>query len=363
MEEIRDTNSQDQTAPARRVRISDLATALGLTKSTVSRALNDYADIAPDTRERVRTMAAQMGYAPMPYAQAVRTGRVRALGLVLELDAPDRYGPFLADFLGGITQEASLEGWTLTIASSTSRADMEATLARLLQEHKVDGFILPRTRIHDPRALFLRAKGVPFVLYGRVGYGQPDPGLSWYDVDGSGAMRDGVARLVALGHKRIAFVGPCEAYNFAMLRRDGYRDGLALAQIAHDPALEIMGVSDRAEGAAAARALLDLPDPPTAIVYATDATALGAYDVARERGLTIGRDLSLIAYDGIPEGRMIEPPLTTFAVDSRHAGERLAALLIAQLRGAPVADLTELVSAQLQPGGSDGPPVFVKRKT
>ncbi|KEO53978.1 LacI family DNA-binding transcriptional regulator [Thioclava pacifica] len=358
MEEIRDTVSQGRGG-TRRVRISDLAEALGLTKSTVSRALNNYADIAPETRRRVAEMAAQMGYAPMPYAQAVRTGRVRALGLVLELDAPDRYGPFLADFLGGITQEATLEGWTLTVASSNSREEMEATVTRLLQEHKVDGFILPRTMVEDPRVDFLRAKHVPFVLFGRVGHGKPDPGLSWYDVDGAEAMRAAVARLAALGHKRIGFVGPSAAYNFAVLRREGYQAGLAEAGISFDPALEIMEVSDRAGGAQAARDLLDLPQPPTAIVYATDATALGAYDVARERGLRIGRELSVISYDGIPEGRMIDPPLTSFAVDSRHAGERLAALLIAQLRGADPAGLQELVVARLEPGGSDGPPPSV----
>lgn len=356
MEEIRDTATQAGRPAARRVRISDLAEALGLTKSTVSRALNNYADIAPETRRRVAEAAAAMGYAPMPYAQAVRTGRVRALGLVLELDAPDRYGPFLADFLGGITQEATLEGWTLTVASSNSRDEMEATVTRLLQEHKVDGFILPRTMVEDPRVAFLRAKHVPFVLFGRVGHDRPDPGLSWYDVDGAEAMRAAVARLAALGHRRIGFVGAPSAYNFALLRRDGYRAGLAEAGLTFDPVIEVMEVIDRAGGAQAAGAMLDLPEPVTAIVFSTDATALGAYDLARERGLRIGRDLSVISYDGIPEGRMIEPPLTSFAVDSRHAGERLAGLLIAQLRGADPASLQELVEARLEPGGSDGLP-------
>lgn len=357
MEEIRDTKVSEGAPVLRRVRISDLADALGLTKSTVSRALNNYSDIAPETRRRVAEMAAKMGYAPMPYAQAVRTGRVRALGLVLEIDAPDRYGPFLAEFLGGITQEASLEGWTLTVASSSSREEMEATVTRLLQEHKVDGFILPRTRVADHRVDFLRAKHVPFVLYGRTGYGGPEHGLSWFDVDGGQAMRAAVLRLAGLGHRRIGFVGYAEEYNFALLRRDGYREGLAEAGLPLDPSLERLGVINRADGMRATEELLDLPDPPTAIVFSTDMTALGAYDAARARGITIGRDLSVIGYDGIPDGRMIDPPLTSFAVDSRQAGERLAALLIAQLRGAPAENLRELVEARLQPGGSDGPPV------
>ncbi|TMV88315.1 LacI family transcriptional regulator [Thioclava sp. BHET1] len=356
MEEIRSTKSHGDKSRTRRVRISDLAQALGLTKSTVSRALNGYSDIAPTTRARVAKMAAQLGYAPMPYAQAVRTGRVRALGLVLELDAPDRYGPFLADFLGGITQEASLEGWTLTVSSSSSRSEMEATVTRLLQEHKVDGFILPRTQVDDPRAAFLSAKHVPFVMFGRTDHGRPDAGHSWYDIDNAGAMRAAITRLAAMGHRRIAFVGPPASFNFALLRRDGYREGLAQAGLAYDAALEIMEAAEREEGAEAARRLLDLPDPPSAILYATDATALGAYDVARERGLEIGRDLSLIGYDGIPEASLVTPPLTTFAVDSHHAGARLAALLIAQLRGTDPAELTELVEAPLRAGGSDGPP-------
>ena len=96
--------------------------------------------------------------------------------------------------------------------------------------------------------------------------------------------------------------------------------------------------------------------PPTALVFAVDLAALGAYDAARETGLTIGRDLSVISYDGIPEGGWANPPLTTFRVDSRMAGERLAGLLIRRIRGVDPEELRETALAELQPGGSDGPP-------
>ena len=96
--------------------------------------------------------------------------------------------------------------------------------------------------------------------------------------------------------------------------------------------------------------------PPTAIVFAVDAAALGAYDAAGRLGLEVGRDLSVIGYDGIPEGRWVRPSLTTFSVDSRESGARLSALLIALVRGASVETLRETRDAKLQIGGSDGPP-------
>jgi len=100
---------------------------------------------------------------------------------------------------------------------------------------------------------------------------------------------------------------------------------------------------------------LDLLSPPTALVYAVDRAAFGAYDVARRRGRTIGQDLSLIAYDGVPEGSFVHPQLSTYKVDSRKAGARLAKLLLQRARGADPADLRELDAASFLGRGSHGP--------
>ena len=207
-------------SPKARVKISDVAHALGMTKGTVSRALNGYPDIAKATQLRVRRKAEAMGYRPLAQAQGIRTGRTRTIGLVLQTDRPGAQRPFLSDFLAGITQGASDEHWTLTVATSPGGAAMLSTMERLVQERKSDGFILPRTFADDDRMKLLRRLEVPFVLYGRV---QDPDGCAWFDVLGEDAMRDAVLRLYDYGHRRIGFVGGASEYNFSHLREAGYR--------------------------------------------------------------------------------------------------------------------------------------------
>ncbi len=336
-----------------RVTIADVAEALGLTKGTVSRALNDYPDISESTRRRVARQAERMGYRPLSHAQAIRTGRTRSLGLVLQTNVHDAQRPFLAEFLAGVTQAAGIHDWSLTVASAQSQAEMLATLERLAREHKADGFILPRTMTDDCRIRLLRELNVPFVLFGRTG---DATGCAWFDILGEAAMRDAVLRLAAFGHRRIAFVNGGAGFNYAVLREQGYLEGLERAGLAHDPALMRADAVTPPDGRSATAALLALPEPPTAIVFAVDMAALGAYPAAAALGLSIGRELSVIGYDGVPEGAYATPPLTTFDVDSRRAGERLAHLLIARIRGADPKTLRELEKARLLARASDGPP-------
>ena len=346
----------DTRIPARRgrVTIADVADALGMAKGTISRALNGYPDISETTRQKVRRKAETMGYRPLAQAQAIRTGRSRALGLVLQTDIPGAQRPFLSDFLAGVTSAASAESWTLTVATSAGDAEVLATLERLVDERKADGFILPRTWTHDPRMRLLRAIDVPFVLYGRVS----DPhGCAWFDILGEEAMREAVSRLAAHGHRRIGFVNGGTEYNFSVLREQGFRAGMTQAGLATDPDLMIAGAMTREAGAQATHELMTHGRPPTGIVFAVDAAALGAYEATTSLGLRVGREVSVISYDGIPEGSWVQPPLTTFKVDSRNAGRRLAELLIRRIRGEAPELLRETALATLQVGGSDGPPV------
>ncbi|MGI9368721.1 MAG: LacI family DNA-binding transcriptional regulator [Ruegeria sp.] len=341
------------TGGRHRVTIADVADDLGVTKSTVSRALNGYPDISDATRLRVSRAAERLGYRPLSHAQAIRTGRVRSLGLVLQIDDEDSARPFLADFIAGITQAASDENWTITIATAESEEGVRKTLSRLVDEHKADGFILPRTLLRDGRVETLRAQNVPFIMFGRTG---DSTGCAWYDIKGEDAMRAATTRLASLGHTRIAHVPGGAEYTYSKLRIKGYREGLQAAGIPFDRELVGAPALTRRSGDATTRALLALPEPPTAITFAVDRAALGAYRAARDLQLRIGADISVIAYDGVPEGAYADPGLTTFAVNSRQAGERLATLLIKRIRGTAPEELRELAPATLVERGSDRPP-------
>ncbi|WP_254442489.1 LacI family DNA-binding transcriptional regulator [Ruegeria arenilitoris] len=341
-----------------RVKLDELAYHLGLSKSTVSRALNGYSDISDATRKRVEVTARKMGYRPLSHAQAIRTGKVRAIAMVINGEEPDRHNPFLQDFLSGACEAASSFDWTMTISTAKSEKDMLKVLGRLVEERKADGFILPRTEVDDARVEYLRELKVPFILYGRTGYGQAAAmeNTSWFDISGETAIRNAVIRLAEFGHSSIGYVGSDPKFNYSHLRRDGYVDGLKAAGLEFDPELIRDGARTREEGALEARALMNLKNPPTAIVFATDLAALGCYSVCRDLDLEIGRDVSVIGYDGIPECQYVSPGLTTFSVDSHRAGERLATLLIRQTRGEQPKDLRELSEAVLIERQSDGPP-------
>lgn len=335
-----------------RVTISDMADALGLTKSTVSRAMNGYPDISEATQLRVKRMAEKLSYRPLSHAQAIKTGRTRSLGLVLQFSDHDAQRPFLAEFLAGLSSGAHSEGWTLTVASSDSHDDMIETFRALLRDGKADGFILPRAMRDDPRVKLLRDADVPFVLFGRQ---DDEDGCAWFDILGEDAMRDAVAHLVSLGHRRIGFINGGTRYAYAALREDGFRQGMREAGLNVDDDLIEQDAVTIADGAKATTRLLAHGDAPTAIVCAVDFAALGAYQAIDACGFQVGHDVSVVGYDGIPEGAHAQPMLTTFAVDNKVAGERLSRLLIRRIRGEQLSDLRETASAIFVEGASTGP--------
>lgn len=346
-------NLPKSTLPRKgKVTIQDLSDHLDLTKGTVSRALNKYPDIAKSTQLRVATAAKKLGYRPSPHAQAIRTGLVKSIGLVLNVGGNNAHRPFLSEFLNGISIRLGEEDWTLVVATANSNAHNVEVHSRLVAEKKVDGFILPRTKIHDARVDLLKSKGVPFVLYGRI---DDISGCAMYDISGENAMRQAVTRLADFGHKRIAFVGGDKENNFEKLRLEGYINGLSDKGLCAEKLLIHEGAMSVEQGFRDGRRLLSLPNPPTAIVCALDRAAIGVSQAAASLGLFVGRDISLIGYDGIPEGSYASPPLTTFAVDSKAAGARLADILLQVIRGADPEQFRELVNAQLIERQSDGP--------
>ena len=339
----------------RRVTISDVSEALGLTKGTVSRALNGYADISDATRARVVATANRMGYRPLSMAQSIKTGRSRTIGFIVQLAEYDAHRPFLAEFLAGMSETASADGWTLTVASSESDEDTLRKMDELTLARKADGFIVPRTKTRDERIAHLRRRKTPFVLFGRTG--TPED-CAWFDILGEDAMRDAVLHLARLGHRRIAFVNGATVYNYSRLREEGFRSGMAAVGLPVVDALITQDCVTEQDGARAARKMFMLREPPTAFVFAIDRAALGLYQTARALDLRIGQEVSVVSYDGSDEGARADPPLTTFAVDIRSAGQHLARLLIARIRGEDLQQLREVAPAHFLDRGSTAAPTL-----
>ncbi|MXN66583.1 LacI family DNA-binding transcriptional regulator [Stappia sp. GBMRC 2046] len=334
------------------VTIEDVARLAGVAKGTVSRVLNNYGDTSAETRDRILQAVERLEYQPSAAARKLKRGRVDTLGIVLPAGQGEHADPFLSEFLDGIAQALDLSDRDLLVTTAHSDEHAVTVHDRLIRSRKVDGFIVTRTQGDDPRIGLLLQRGFPFVAHGRT----KETDFAWYDVDNERAFLDAVRHVVALGHRRIGFLGGPVRMNFAIQRKAGYRRGLAEAGIAHDPALEIACELNEMSGAEAARTLVHLDEPPTALVCVTDTLAIGAIEALRALGLAIGRDVTVIGYDGLPVGAYIDPPLTTFSQSAHAAGARAAQMLIDVIEGVDPLERQELVRADLVKRASDGPP-------
>jgi LacI family transcriptional regulator len=329
-----------------------LAEHLSLSQGTVSRALNEYPDISKSTRSRVRKAANAMGYVPNPTARRLATGVAEVVAYVM----PERHGgmseSFIAPLLQGLGDSLSDRGWDLLVTQAATPDDEIATLKRLTTARQVSGVVLSRPRKKDPRVDFLRNAGFPFVVHGRT---DRSSDYAWYDVDSKAAFADAVGRLIALGHRRIGFVGAPMQFTFAQMRADGYADALAGHGIDYDAALVVIAALSEEAGESATQQLLDLVDPPTAVLCTTDTQALGALSALRSRSLVPGKDVSLVGYDGLSIGRHTNPPLTTMAQPQADSGRRLGEMLLAIIDGGNPADFQELHAAEFLRRETDGP--------
>ncbi len=341
------------------ITIDDVARHVGVAKGTVSRVLNNYTDISEDTRVRILKAVKDLGYQPSATARNLKRGRQDTLGIVIPVGHGSGADPFLAEFIDGIARALDELGLDLLVTTAHSPVHMIQTLERLIARRKVDGFILTRTEVEDPRIAYLKERSFPFVAHGRTG--QPT-GYAWFDIDNEATFADGVRHIYSMGHERIGFVGGSLELNFARQRLHGYRQGLEALGVPHDPELEtIQDISERG-GFAGASALLSRSSPPTALLCVTDALAIGVVQFCREHGLEVGADVTVIGYDGLPFGEHLEPPLTTFSQSAQEAGGRVARKLIDVLDGKDPGQLQELAKADLIRRASDGPPTMTPEK-
>ena len=316
--------------------INDIARLARVSKKTVSRVINDSPSVRPETRERVRAVIAEHGYTPDPQARGLAFRRSFLVGMIYDNPSPN----YVVNMQQGVLDGIRGAGLELVVhpcdrASPTFLADVRGFVVR----QKLFGVIMPPSVSEDERVVdILREADCPCVRIASVALDAPDRMVVTHDSRGAARA---ARHLAELGHRRIAFISGPDTFRSSHERGRGFRDGLAEHGLELAPELTVQGAYTFESGVEAARGLLDLPQPPTAIFAGNDEMAIGVMKAARDRGLDVPRDLSIVGFDDLPMASRVWPNLTTVRLPIRDMGRMAAEKLTARLRGLDVADMDQ----------------------
>jgi DNA-binding LacI/PurR family transcriptional regulator len=309
--------------PTRRPTIDDVARVAQVSKGAVSFALNGRPGVADATRARILAAAEELGWTPSASARSLSTQRALAVGLVVARE-PELLGadPFFSPFIAGIETVLAKRGHALVLqVPANADAELEG-YRRLAADRRVDGVFLSDLRVDDPRPGALAELGLPAVTIGRM----PRSQLSSVSLDDRPGIEAAVRHLIELGHVRIAHVAGPDHFVHGGARRAAWSKVMHAAGLATD--LAVTADFTASGGAAATTALLDLPEPPTAIVYANDVMAIAGMSVAASRGVAVPKQLSVTGFDDTELARHLSPALTTVRSDALGWGAAAAELLL-----------------------------------
>ncbi len=336
--------------------LKELAISLGLSPTTVSRALNGYPEVNEVTRERVVAAAKRHSYLPNTRAIRLATGRAMAVAHVIPIATKHEIvNPVFADFIAGAGETYSRNGYDMVL--SVVPDDQETQAYRDLQSRgTVDGVIVHAPRLDDPRIALLIELGLPFVVHGRA-TGHQSP-YSWLDVNNRRAFQRATEFLLDLGHSRIALINGLEYMDFAIRRRTGFVDALTARGLVPDAGLMFSDEMTEGRGHRAAVAMLKSANPPTAFLVSSMISALGVRRAVEERGLKLGRDVSIIIHDDelsyLRNGDDV-PIFTATRSSVREAGRQTAEMLLDLIARPQMAPQSRLLEAELIIGQSTGP--------
>src|SRR5438552_618139 len=310
--------------------IEHIASLAEVSRSTVSRVLNNHPSVRPTVRERVLQVIREQNYAPQAAARSLASSRTDTIGLLIprsaafSLDAPS-----IASMSQALLEASAQQGYFVMLAMLT--ADMEPGFYdRILRGRHFDGVIMFSSDIDDPILPLLIKDGGPMVLIGRHPY---FVNVTSVDVENREGAREAVAHLIDLGHRRIGLINGELQMEAGQARRDGYKQALVEAGIAIERELMVEGLFTEEAAYQAMMKLLDLSHPPTAVFAASDTMAIGALHATRQRELRVPEEIALVGYDDLPFAANATPPLTSVHQPVGEMGAEAVRLLIEQIRG------------------------------
>jgi LacI family transcriptional regulator len=310
--------------------LEEIAKLAGVSRSTVSRVINQQPSVREEVREEVWRVVRETGYMPHAAARSLASRRTRVIGVIIPEAVTTLFtDPFFPLFLRGVTERCNAHDYYLMLSLFNGPGDQEERYRRIVGSNHLDGVIVASTRMDDPLFPRLLQDGIPFVLAGRL----PDQRVNYVDVDNVGGARMAVEHLIRLGHERIGTItGPLSMIT-GQDRLEGYRHALEAHRIPVRDELIVEG--DFTEAGARMGAQQLLAASPTAIFAASDSMAIGVLKALREAGLRIPEDVALVGFDDIPIASAIEPALTTVHQPIEGLGSMAADLLLHWLEHPP----------------------------
>jgi LacI family transcriptional regulator len=310
-----------------RTTLSAIAAEAGVSLPTVSKVVNGRPDVAPGTRAMVEQLLGQRDY------KRPSTRRGRRSGLI-DLILPGLDSPWAVEILRGVEDWCTAHAMGAAVSAVRHGRARPAAWTSALASHDTDGVILVTSELTLPQLRQVQGEGLPLVVVDPVNLPDPDvPSVGATNWAGGLAATE---HLAGLGHVRIgAITGPPD-YLCSRARTGGYRSGLERAGLEYDETLVRHGDFEHEGGYARSSELLDQQRPPTAIFAGSDQQALGVYEAARQRGLRIPQDLSVVGFDDLPAARWVSPPLTTVRQPLADMGRTAAGMLGDLIEGIPL---------------------------
>lgn len=320
-----------------------IAQQLGISVTTVSRAINGYSDVAPSTRAKVLATAKTMGYRPNMMARRLKMGKIDSVGLLIPACSLQGDNERLLEIFSQISRHLAQQDIDLLLLSEEQK-DVSHMLQRVIESQRINALIVAHTQPDDTRLKLLQQHDFPFIAMGRSELDKP---YAWFDFDNQQGTYLATQYLLAQGHQRIALLCENSPQTFAAQRKTGYQQGLMDAGITliSDYIQELP--SSRRLSYEATLTLLDSPTPPTAIVTTNSILADGAAQALQNRDL-LNRGVTLIAYDGLPHDSIITTPIDAIIqASSEQVGQQIANMTLSLLQGQSLAELQVLWQPQL----------------
>ncbi len=329
--------------------IRDVARRANVSVATVSRVLNTPSLVRPPTRSRVLKAIRDTHYVYNALAGGLSARRTSTLGVII----PTITNPIFAMVTKGIQDYSRQQGYSILLGNTDYDEDHEAKLIHLMQQKRADGVILNGPWGGSPIVPLMKKTRLPFVITWQT---VEDRDVSFVGFDNFQSAYRIVDYLVDLGHRRIGMIaGKFSVSERARMRWKGYRKCLADHRLPFDPELVLERGYTLGDGKKAMSRLLQLTSPPTAVFCGNDILAIGAIVCAKEEGLKVPRDLSVVGFDDLEIAAYYDPPLTTMAVPAYEMGQAAAKILIENIRGENTAPRQCVLETKLMIRGSTEP--------